>query len=76
MRSVRSEMDLQKAKKCAELLYGGKESIDPSSLSDVLDELPLYEVHRSEITGKSIADLLVLLHFSQSRSKDKACVSE
>lgn len=68
MRSVRSDADLQKAKKCAELLYGGNKSIDYSALMDVLDELPLSRFSKAEMAGKTVADLLVFLHIAQSKS--------
>ena len=69
MRSVRSETDLQKAKKCAELLYGGIKSVDRSSLEDILDELPLSEFSEAELAGKSITDLIVSLGLAPSKSE-------
>lgn len=68
MRSVRSELDLQKAKKCAELLYGKSKRVDRSSLFDVLDELPISEFREAELAGKTMADLIVLLGLAPSKS--------
>ena len=65
MRSTRSEQDLQKAKKCAEVLFG-KESITKEYIEDVIDELPLTRVPKAK--EWTVVDLIVSVGLADSKS--------
>lgn len=66
MRSTRSEQDLQKAKKCAEVLFG-KENITKEFIEDVIDELPLTRVPKAK--EWTVVDLIVSVGLADSKSK-------
>lgn len=68
MRTTRSEADLMKAKRCADLLYGRQECLSKEMIDDVLDELPMVRVEKEE-KSKNIADLIVRLDLADSKSR-------
>ena len=68
MRSTRSEEDLQKAKICADLLYGEHPTLTKEMLSQVIDELPLTRLSMEEMKNATLADYLVKLQFAESKS--------
>lgn len=68
MRSTRSEEDLMKAKKCAEILYGKQDMLSKELLADVLDELPMTELTKEKQWG--ICDIMVSVGLAESKSRN------
>ncbi len=66
--STRSAEDLQKAKRCADVLYGTQEELKEDMIRDIMDELPLEVLDATMMSGKSITDYLVTLNFADSKS--------
>ena len=71
MISTRSKDDLEKAKRCAELLYGNADAITNAMLAGLVDELPLIKVPRDAAMKGSLSDLLVKMEFAESKSSGK-----
>lgn len=67
MVSVRSKEDLEKAKRCAELLYGGAESVTSEMIAGLVDELPLVRIAKGEAKA-TLADVMVKLGLADSKS--------
>ena len=66
--STRSAGDLQKAKRCADVLYGTQEELTEDLIRDIMDELPLEVLDATMMSGKSVADYLVTLKLADSKS--------
>ena len=68
MLSTRSPEDLEKAKRCAAILYGEMETVTEEEVRDVMDELPLEKLSAAAMKGKTVADYLVALRCAESKS--------
>ena len=71
MISTRSKDDLEKAKRCAELLYGNADAITTDMIAGLVDELPLIKVPRDAAMKGSLPDLLVKMEFAESTSSGR-----
>lgn len=67
MKSTRSTEDLNKAKRCADLLYGSHEVLTKEMIEDVIDELPMSHVSKQD-SRLTVADLLVTVGLADSKS--------
>lgn len=68
MKSTRSIEDLNKAKRCADLLFGNHEVLTKEMIDDVIDELPMSHVSKQE-KQLTVADLLVTVGLADSKSR-------
>ena len=68
MLSTRSADDLQKAKRCAAILYGDIDVLTEEVIRDVMEELPLEKLEANVMKGKMITDYLVALKMAESKS--------
>ena len=68
MKSTRSSEDLNKAKRCADLLFGNHEVLTKEMIDDVIDELPMSHVSKQE-KSLTVADLLVTVGLADSKSR-------
>lgn len=68
MLSTRSADDLQKAKRCATILYGDIDVLTEEVIRDVMEELPLEKLEANVMKGKMITDYLVALKMAESKS--------
>lgn len=68
MVSVRSKEDLEKAKRCAELLYGGAESVTSEMIASLVDELPLVKITKDSTAKVTLPDVMVKLGLAESKS--------
>lgn len=68
MKSTRSTEDLNKAKRCADLLFGNHEVLTKEMIDDVIDELPMSHVSKQE-KSLTVADLLVTVGLADSKSR-------
>ena len=68
MKSTRSSEDLNKAKRCADLLFGNHEVLTKEMIDDVIDELPMSHISKQE-KSLTVADLLVTVGLADSKSR-------